>query len=118
MIAAYTTGADWVHGMNAQVTANKQTLTKFITKHLPELQVIEGHATYLVWIDCRNVTHDTTALCDFIRAQTGLFITAGAVYGGDGHDFVRINVACPAERLKDGLHRLAKGVDAFKAQND
>ncbi|CAJ1225691.1 MalY/PatB family protein [Levilactobacillus zymae] len=118
VIAAYTTGADWVHGMNAQVTANKQTLTKFITKHLPELQVIEGHATYLVWIDCRNVTHDTTALCDFIRAQTGLFITAGAVYGGDGHDFVRINVACPAERLKDGLHRLAKGVDAFKAQND
>lgn len=116
VIAAYTTGADWVHAMNAQVSANKQTLTQFIAQNIPELKVIEGHATYLVWIDCRAVTHDTTALCDFIRAQTGLFISAGAVYGGDGHDFVRINVACPAQRLNDGLNRLAKGITAFQAQ--
>lgn len=116
VIAAYTTGSDWVHAMNAQVTANKQTLTQFIAAQLPELQVIEGHATYLVWIDCRHVTSDTTALADFIRAKTGLFITAGAVYGGDGHDFIRINVACPAERLQDGLNRLADGVHQFEKQ--
>lgn len=115
VIAAYTTGAAWVHAMNAQITANKQALTQYIQKHIPELRVIEGHATYLVWIDCRAVTHDTTALCRVIRAKTGLFITAGAVYGGDGHDFVRINVACPAKRLQDGLHRLAQGVTDFQA---
>ncbi|QMU08945.1 MalY/PatB family protein [Levilactobacillus suantsaii] len=116
VIAAYTTGADWVHAMNAQITANKQTLTAFIAANVPGLTVIEGHATYLVWIDCSQVTHDTQALCDFIRAKTGLFITAGAVYGGNGHDFVRINVACPAERLQDGLNRLATGVKDFQTQ--
>lgn len=114
-IAAYTTGAEWVHEMNAQVTANKQALTTLIAKKLPQLHVISGHATYLVWIDCTAVTTDTTALCDFIRKNTGLFISAGAVYGGDGHDFVRINVACPAERLQDGLDRLVTGVKDFQA---
>jgi len=113
-IAAYTQGAEWVHELSATITANKQTLTAFIEKNLPDLHVIKGHATYLVWIDCRDVTHDTQALCDVIRQTTGLFITAGAVYGGDGHDFVRINVACPAERLQDGLNRLAQGIHTFE----
>lgn len=115
-IAAYTQGAEWVHELNATITANKQTLTTFIQQHLPELQVIAGHATYLVWIDCQAITHDTQALCDVIRQETGLFITAGAVYGGDGHDFVRINVACPAERLQDGLDRLVQGIHAFQTK--
>jgi len=113
-IAAYTQGADWVHELNETITANKQTLTTFIEQNLPDLHVIQGHATYLVWIDCRDVTHDTQTLCDVIRQTTGLFITAGAVYGGDGHDFVRINVACPAERLQDGLDRLAQGIHTFE----
>lgn len=76
--------------------------------------MIAGHATYLVWIDCRDVTHDTQALCSAIRQTTGLFISAGAVYGGDGHDFVRINVACPPARLQDGLNRLATGIHQFE----
>lgn len=113
-IAAYTKGADWVHELNATITANKQLLTKFISKQLPKLHVIAGHATYLVWIDCHEITNDTTALCDHIRQTTGLYISAGEVYGGNGHHCIRINVACPAERLEDGLNRLAKGVASFK----
>ncbi|WP_367295578.1 MalY/PatB family protein [Levilactobacillus yonginensis] len=113
-IAAYTKGADWVHELNTTITANKQILSKFIGNQLPKLHVIAGHATYLVWIDCHEITNDTTALCDHIRQTTGLYISAGEVYGGDGHHCIRINVACPAERLKDGLNRLAKGVASFK----
>lgn len=113
-IAAYTTGSQWVHELNATITANKQTLTTFVQQQLPELHVIAGHATYLVWIDCRDVTQDTQALCSAIRQTTGLFISAGAVYGGDGHDFVRINVACPPARLQDGLNRLAAGIHQFE----
>ncbi|WP_261810491.1 MalY/PatB family protein [Levilactobacillus humaensis] len=117
-IAAYTTGADWVHDLNRQITANRQAVTAFVQENLPELHVIAGDATYLVWIDCRDVTTDTQALCQVIRQTTGLFITAGAVYGGNGHDFVRINVACPAERLADGLDRLKRGLQAFRQQNN
>lgn len=113
-IAAYTTGAEWVHALNAQITANKQELTTFINANLPELHVVSGHATYLVWVDTRRISHDSTALATFIRQETGLFISAGAVYGGDGHDFLRINVACPPERLRDGLHRLLVGIQAFQ----
>ncbi|MFC6207912.1 MalY/PatB family protein [Levilactobacillus tongjiangensis] len=113
-IAAYTQGAEWVHELNATITANKQLLTKFVGKQLPKLHVIAGHATYLVWIDCHEITNDTKVLCDHIRQTTGLYISAGEVYGGDGHRCIRINVACPAERLEDGLNRLAKGVASFK----
>jgi len=58
-IAAYTQGADWVHTLNATITANKQALTKFVAANIPQLHVITGHATYLVWIDCGEISHDS-----------------------------------------------------------
>ena len=46
----------------------------------------------------------------FIKNTTGLIISAGTVYRGNGHDFLRINLACPEEMVKDGMQRLATGI--------
>jgi len=51
----------------------------------------------------------------FIRKATGLYITAGAVYGKGGDGFLRINIACPRQTLLDGLQRLKQGIDAYMA---
>lgn len=113
-IAAYTQGADWVHDLNATITANKQALTKFVAANIPQLHVITGHATYLVWIDCSEISHDSVKLCQAIRDTTGLFLSDGAEYGGDGDHYLRMNVACPPDRLQDGLNRLATGIKNFQ----
>lgn len=63
-----------------------------------------------MWINCSFITQDIEELCDFIRAETGLYLSAGKIYEENGKEFDRMNIACPRERLDEGLQRLIKGI--------
>ena len=112
-IAAFTEGGEWLDELREYISENRKTAAKFIERDLPELKLVGQDATYLLWIDCSAVTYDAEKLCEYIRKNTGLFITAGNQYRGNGNLFVRINVACPRVRLLDGLARLKEGVNGF-----
>ncbi|GAX05716.1 cystathionine beta-lyase [Secundilactobacillus pentosiphilus] len=113
-IAAYTKGHQWVHDLRAYIEDNKQTVADFVAKNVPGVKAIAGDATYLVWLDTSKVGMPSDKLEQFIRDQTGLYLSAGSVYGGNGRDFLRMNVACPKERVLDGLERLKQGIAAVK----
>ena len=70
-------------------------------------------ATYLMWLDCRDLLLDTDELCEFLRENTGLILSPGKKYRGDGRLYLRMNVACPRDKLLDGLKRFEKGVRSF-----
>jgi len=113
-IAAFTEGGPWVDEMRAYVKANKDAATAAMDAL--GLHVVPGQATYLMWVDCASLVGqggDTTEFCQFLRQQTGLFVSNGAQYGGPG--FFRINVGCPRTLVDDGMARLAKGVEAWRA---
>lgn len=55
-----------------------------------------------MWIDTQKVTTSSQELAKFIREKTGLIISAGNVYCGNGNNFIRINLACPLKMVKDG----------------
>lgn len=112
--AAFNGGEEWLEELRAYIAGNRAETEGFISRNIPQLKVVKGEACYLIWIDCSAVTDDAQALADHIRARTGLWITAGNRYRGDGAHFLRLNAACPRARLKDGLNRLKEGVDTFK----
>jgi cystathionine beta-lyase len=113
-IAAYTEGHDWLHALRIKLAANQRQVQTFLTTELPQVRLIEAQATYLLWLDVSQVTTDSTALATFIRQETGLFLSAGGVYRGDGDRFLRLNVACPTSTLTDGLQRLKAGITAYQ----
>ncbi len=109
-LAAYTQGADWLHQLKKYLLDNREYLEQFISDNLPQLHVVPGTATYLVWIDVSEVTKDSNALAQKIRQETGLIINPGTYYHGNGNEFIRINIAYPLAQIKDGLTRLAKAI--------
>lgn len=113
-IAAYTKGEKWLKELKEQLNKNKQLLVEFCEKNIPEVKVVKGTATYLVWLDVRELTDDAEKLANFLRKETGLFLSAGNVYGGNGNYFLRMNIASPQSLINDGLNRLAKGIKKFK----
>lgn len=113
-ISAYTDGEPWLQGLLDYLRTNKQFLEQFLASELPQLQAIPSEATYLAWINCQAVTDNAGQLCKFIREKTGLYVSEGAIYGGNGHGFIRMNYACSKERLIDGLQRLKKGIELFQ----
>ncbi|MCH5159518.1 MAG: pyridoxal phosphate-dependent aminotransferase [Clostridiales bacterium] len=109
-------GALWLDGLREHIAKNKATVVEFLNRNLPEVKSIEQDATYLMWLDCSAITDDAESLCDFIRAETGLFVSAGNKYRGNGKYFLRLNVACPEATLTDGLNRLKEGINLYIAK--
>ena len=112
-VAAFTKGVPWLDALREYLAENKKTAEDFLEKELPLVSPVLSHATYLLWLDCSRVIGDAAELCRYLRSETGLYLSAGAVYGGNGNQFLRMNIACPRERLTDGLERLKRGVEAY-----
>ncbi|RVU71244.1 MULTISPECIES: MalY/PatB family protein [Lactobacillus] len=112
-IAAYEHGHAWLQELKQQLRENFAYASDFIQKNLPAIQVIKGTATYLLWLDTAQVAADSELLADFIRKETGLIVSAGNIYRGNGRNFIRINLACPLKMVKDGMQRLATGINKY-----
>ena len=113
-VAAFTKGGEWLDQLNVRIRANKDRVDAFLASELPELRSVRSDATYLMWIDVGEIAEDSKTFCDFLRAETGLFVCPGTWYRGDGKRFFRLNVACPRVLLEDGLSRLKTGVERWK----
>lgn len=114
-IAAFTKGAPWLDALREYLLVNKRVVREFLKEKLLMVHLVPSEATYLLWLDCRNYTRDSVELAEFIRKRTGLFVSDGAEYGKAGEPFLRLNVACPRERLLEGLERLRRGLSGFGA---
>jgi len=115
-IAAYKDGGNWLDELLVYLKENKQFILNFIQEQLPRLKAINPQATYLMWINCASVTSDTSKMCRYLKDKAGLYLLEGAIYGENAKSFLRINYACPRERLADGLWRLKRGIESFEKE--
>ena len=117
VIAAYNESEDWLEELREVLYRNKEIVREYLEDELPVVKLIECNATYLLWIDCSSLNVASKVLSGFLRQNQGLFLSAGADFGQCGDDFLRMNIACPEELLRDGLSRLKAGVIAFENIN-
>ncbi len=115
-VAAFTEGDAWLDALREYIFTNKKMVADFVKNEIPELYLLPSEATYLLWLDCRKLTDDSVELSSFIREKTGLYLSNGAQYRGDGNHFMRLNIACPKATLEDGLQRLKEGVKLYLNQ--
>ena len=113
VIAAFNEGGEWLDELRRYISENRRIAYYHLKENLPEVRAVKAYATYLVWIDCSAVTDNSDELCDFIADKTGLILSTGSQYRGNGNGFIRLNVACNREKLKDGLNRFVTGVKKY-----
>ena len=65
---------------------------------------------YLIWLDVRQITSNSQKLAEYLDKETGLVLSPGSIYRGNGNDFLRMNLAYPLAMVKDGLGRLKEGI--------
>ena len=115
-IAAFTQGGPWLDALRDYLEGNRKLVRQWLGQELPQIKLVPGQATYLLWLDCGTVTHDSRVLSRFLRKRAGLWLSSGAEYRGNGGDFLRMNIACPRTRLKEGLRRLKAGIAVYQDQ--
>ena len=104
--AAYRNGKDWQLALLDYLRGNRDLVEREIAK-VPGLRIWHAEATYLSWIDARELRTDDP-LQFFSDAGVGQY--DGALFGAPG--FLRLNFACPRPLLERALERMARAVDA------
>ena len=112
-VTAFTRGADWLDALRDYLYENKKLAAAYIEKEIPDVRAVASQATYLLWLDCSGLIGCGREAAGFLRRETGLYLSEGSQYGGNGADFLRMNIACPRAVLKDGLERLKNGLAAY-----
>ena len=113
-VAAFTRGGPWLDALRAYLAENRKQVRDFLERELPEVHLVDGEATYLLWLD---LGEGASEFCSFLRRETGLFVSKGAAYGETGENFLRVNIACPRVTLEDGLQRLKRGVELWRQRS-
>lgn len=112
-IAAFTCGGEWLDSLRKYLWENRTFAEEFIKKEIKGISPVSARATYLLWLDCRNIIGNSTQFCRFIRSHSGLYLSDGNEYR-NGEGFLRMNLACPRRQVEDGLNRLKECVAAYE----
>lgn len=112
-VAAFGQGEQWLDELRNYLWENRKFAQEFLEKEISGVKAVKGEATYLLWMDCKGIFGDTSKLCQFIREDSGLYLSDGREYrNGDG--FLRMNLACPKVQVEEGMKRLKQSVAAYE----
>ena len=104
--AAYKEGEPWRQELITYLKANRDELVCFITEECEGLSIHPPEATYLAWIDARELGVENPA--NFFEKEAGLFLSDGAFFGWPG--YVRFNFGCPRVRMLEGLGKMKEAI--------
>lgn len=116
-IAAWETGEPWLQAVCSYIEQNKNLVVQAFQNH-PLVRVRPSEATYLLWIELAEKVGKAKPFVDFLREQTGLWLSEGSQYGLPGERFLRMNVACPKQRVEQGIALLQKGLKNYAAKGE
>lgn len=106
--AAYEYGREWFYELKNHLKSNLDYLRKFLKERLPKVRLIEPEGTYLIWLDFSALGYSDAELDDIIVNKAKLWLDRGTMFGPEGANFQRINIATPRPVLQDALERLEK----------
>jgi cystathionine beta-lyase len=107
---AYEKCAPWRTALLDYLRINRESVMAI--DGLAGLRVIRPQATYLAWLDCRNLaTSDPLGLFE----EAGVGLSDGRDFGAEG--FLRLNFGCSQATLGDALVRMDRCLKTLRAQD-
>ncbi len=77
-------------------------------EQIPGIRVTIPQSTYLIWIDYRELALEEKEIMNRLLEIGKLALEPGTKYGEEGRGFLRMNVACSFDTVKDGVERFKK----------
>ena len=111
LIAAYTKGEEWLEEMLVYIENNYNYLVNYINENIPKIKVTKQEGTFLTWLDCRELKLDDEQLLRFFIDKAKVICSQGLEFGNGGSGYMRMNIACPLDTLKEALDRIKLAID-------
>lgn len=117
-IAAMNDSRDWGKEFIKHLTENRDYAVNFINNNIPQLHAYRPKATYLLYVDIKDLNCTAVELVDFLKKEVKLSVVPGGhnYFGDQSEGHVRICIATSKGILHEGLNRLKLGVEKFVSQ--
>jgi len=107
--AGWEKGDAWIAELVEGLDHNRHLLAEMLSEHLPQIRYRPPQATYLSWLDCRDLgLGDNPAEIFMSRGKVAL--NSGLDFGVEGTGYVRLNFATSPEMLAMIVERMASAV--------
>lgn len=109
-VAALDDGRQWLAQLVGELDSNRTLLSRLLAEHLPAIRWRVPEATYLAWLDCRDLGLGDDPSSVFLR-QGRVALGSGPQYGPQtGRGFARLNLATSPEIIEDAVHRMVSAL--------
>jgi cystathionine beta-lyase len=107
--AALDDGREWLAALMIELDANRRLLGSLLDEHLPGVGYRIPEATYLAWLDCRDLGLGDDPATAF-RTLGGVALSPGPRFGTPGAGFARLNFATSPAVLTEVVTRMASAL--------
>ena len=109
-VAAYRHGKEWLGQMLEYVEKNVEFVEEFCAANMPAIKPLRPEASFLVWLDCRDLGLPQNELVELFVDGALLALNDGAMFGPGGEGHMRLNVGTPRPILEEALYRLREAL--------
>lgn len=111
METALNEGEEWLDQLLVYLSDNIDFVVGYCREHIPSIKPMRPDATYLVWLDCRDLHLNQEELNTFFIQEAKLGLNNGGDFERGLEGYMRLNVACPRSVLKQAMKQLEKAVN-------
>ncbi len=108
--AAYRNGEQWLDEMLAYLEGNIEAVESYLSENIPSVKAIRPQASFLIWLDCRELGLTQKELVDMFVNKAHLALNDGAMFGRQGEGYMRLNIGLPRRELLKALGCLKQAV--------
>jgi len=106
LIAAYSEGEVWLEELKTYLQSNIMYVTTFLRKEKLAIVPVKTEATFLMWLDCREMSLSQEELVDFFVNEAKLGLNNGIDFGESATGFMRLNVGTSKNVLESAMQNL------------
>lgn len=114
-IVSYNECDYYIEELVDYVDCNMRYLEDFFKENFKEIKFKKPEATYLAWVDCRELPYTAEEIQEALINVGGVGIMKGEVYGSE--KYLRINCGCPLSKLKEGMERFKRSLEYLKVES-
>lgn len=111
--AAFSNGNEWLEQCLEYIKGNVDYVDNFLKVNTPKIKLIRPMASYLLWLDCRDMGLTHEELKSFFVEKAGLALNEGEMFGKEGSGFMRMNIGCPRNTLEKAMWQLKNAYDSL-----
>lgn len=108
---AYTQCDEWLDEVKSYIWDNIIFVDEYLKTNIPSIKAIIPEASFLVWLDCRQLNLTQSALESLFINDAKLALNSGIIFGTEGEGYMRLNVGTQRAVIEKSLNNLKKAIE-------